>query len=316
MTRLFDDVMLGSIELFCLAAELESFTAAAHAAGLTPAAVSRSIARLEARLGVPLFVRTTRQIRLTDSGRAYLGQCRQALGQLVEAEREITGQQQTPAGTVRISMATPFAHYRVLPLVARFRALYPQVRVEAHLSNRNIDFTAEGYDLAIRGRIPPDSGLVARKLEDAELVVVGSPAYLRARGTPQTLDDLAGHDCIQFILPSSGQPIAWMFRRDGADIDLATAGGISCQEDPEGGVTLARRDAGLVQTYRFLAEEGLRSGELVELLPAHGGRSRPFSLLYPQNRHIPLRVRVFIDFLVGQLRAPGVPGITAPPPCA
>lgn len=302
MTRLFDDVMLGSIEVFCLAAELESFTAAANSAGLTPAAVSRSIARLEARLGVPLFVRTTRKIRLTDSGRAYLQQCRPALNQLMEAEREVTGQQQAPAGTVRISMATPYAHHRVLPLIARFRALYPGVRVEAHLGNRNIDFAAEGYDLAIRGRNPPDSGLVARKLEDAELVVVGSPVYLRQHGTPQRLEDLAQHDCIQFILPRNGQPITWMFRQDGADVDLPTLGGTCCLEDPAGGVTLARHGAGLVQTYRFLAEDGLRSGELVEVLQAHGGRTRPFSLLYPQNRHIPQRVRVFIHFLVEQLR--------------
>ncbi|HSV54178.1 MAG TPA: LysR family transcriptional regulator [Burkholderiaceae bacterium] len=302
MARLFDDVMLGSIELFCLAAELESFTAAATASGLTPAAVSRSISRLEARLGVPLFVRSTRKIRLTESGRAYLLQCRQALNQLVEAEREVTGQQQVPAGTVRISMATPFAHYRVLPLVAAFRAQYPAVRVEAHLGNRNIDFAAEGYDLAIRGRVPPDSGLVARKLEDAELVVVAAPAYLARMGPPQTPEALDAHDCIQFILPRSGQPIPWMFQRDGVDFEVATQGGTCCLEDPQGGVTLARHGAGLVQTYRFLAQEALAQGQLVEVLQAWGGRSRPFSLLYPQNRHIPLRVRVFIDYLVQKLR--------------
>jgi len=302
MARLFDDVMLGSIELFCLAAEQQSFTAAAAAAGLTPAAVSRSIARLEARLGVPLFVRTTRRIRVTDSGRAYLQQCRQALNQLVDAERELTGQQQVPAGTVRISMATPYGHHRVLPLMAAFRERYPSVQVEAHLSNRNIDFTAEGYDLAIRGRTPPDSGLVARKLEDAALVVVATPAYLQRRGRPQTLADLAAHDSIQFTLPSSGQSIAWQFRQGGRDVDVPTQGSFCCAEDPLGGVTLARHGAGLLQTYRFIVEDDLREGRLEEVLQAHGGRSRPFSLLYPQNRHTALRVRVFIDFLVERLR--------------
>src|SRR5438477_4397559 len=115
MTRDFDDVMLGSIELFCLCAELQGFTAAAAAAGLTPPAVSRSVSRLEARLGVKLFTRTTRQVRLTDSGRAYFEKCRLALNQLVEAEREVTGQQVVPSGTLRMSVPTSFGHTRLLP---------------------------------------------------------------------------------------------------------------------------------------------------------------------------------------------------------
>jgi DNA-binding transcriptional LysR family regulator len=115
--RQFDDLMLGSIELFCLAAELESFTDAATAAGVTPAAVSRSVSRLEERMEVRLFVRTTRRIRLTDAGRTYYERCREALGQLVDAEREATGQQSAAAGVLRISMPTPYAHYRVLPIL-------------------------------------------------------------------------------------------------------------------------------------------------------------------------------------------------------
>ena len=190
MQRQFEDVLLGSIELFCLAAELESFTVAANAAGVTPAAVSRSVARLEERLGVRLFVRTTRQIRLTDAGRRYFEQCRQALSLLTDAEREATGQQTAASGVLRISMPTPYGHYRVLPLLAEFRARYPGVTVEAHLSNRNIDFADEGFDLAIRGRAPSDSGLIARTIEDAELVVVASPAYLRRAGKLKTPDDL------------------------------------------------------------------------------------------------------------------------------
>src|SRR5246127_2715888 len=149
MQRKFDDLLLGSIELFCQAAELGSFTLAANAASVTPAAVSRSVARLEERLGVRLFVRTTRQIRLTDAGRRYFEQCREALSQLADAEREVTGEQTTPAGVLRISMPTPYGHYRVLPLLPAFRERYPQVQVETHLSNRNIDFSDEGFDLAI-----------------------------------------------------------------------------------------------------------------------------------------------------------------------
>jgi DNA-binding transcriptional LysR family regulator len=298
MQRQFDDVLLGSIELFCLAAELSSFTAAATAAGVTPAAVSRSVSRLEERLGVRLFTRTTRRIRLTDSGQAYFEQCRHALTQLVEAERAVTGQQSMPSGLVRISMPTPYGHHRVLPLLPAFRARYPQVHVEVHLSNRNIDFAGEGYDLVIRGRDQADSSLIARKLEDAELVVVAAPAYLARAGTPESLDALDRHDCIQFELPSNGRKIPWLFRQNGKDVEVFTTGGYSCSEDLLGGVTLARHGAGLFQTYRYIIEKELREGTLVEVLTTYGGRSRPFSLLYPHGRHLASRVRALVDFIL------------------
>ena len=301
MKRQFDDILLGSIELFCLAAELESFTAAAIEAGVTPAAVSRAIGRLEARLGVRLFVRTTRRIRLTEPGQAYFAECREALVRLVEAERQVTGQQAAPSGVLRISIPTPYGHYRVLPLLQRYRARFPLVQVEVHLSNRNVDFAEEGFDLAIRVRPPPDSNLIARKLEDAALVVVETPAYLRRCGTPETLADLAAHECIQFELPSSGRRIHWVFKEKGMDVDLPTEGGYCLSEDLLGCVTLARHGAGLLQTYRFIVEEDLRSGALVEVLSGFGGRSRPVTLLYPQNRHVPLRVRSFVDFLATEL---------------
>lgn len=297
MARQLGPVMLGSIELFCLAAELESFTAAANQAGLTPAAVSRAIGRLEERLAVRLFVRSTRKIRLTDGGRAYYAQCKQALGQLAEAERELTGHQAEPAGLLRISAPTTFGHYRLLPLLPAFRRRYPKVQVDVQLSNRNVDFTADGFDLAIRARVQQDSGLVARKLMDGEMVVVGTPAYLKRAGRPKTLEDLARHDCVQFVLPSTGQKIPWILMRDGAEVDVATEGGITLSDDVLGVATLARSGAGLVQTYRFVVEEDLQRGTLVEVLQKFAGRSRPFSVIYPATRHMPLRVRVFIDFL-------------------
>ena len=299
--RQFDDLMLGSIELFCLAAELESFTDAATAAGVTPAAVSRSVSRLEERMEVRLFVRTTRRIRLTDAGRTYYERCREALGQLVDAEREATGQQSAAAGVLRISMPTPYAHYRVLPILPAFREQHPQVRVDVHISNRNIDFAEEGFDLAIRGSAPGESNLIARKLEDAELVVVASHAYLSRAGTPASLDDLARHDCIQFDLPSSGRKIPWLFKSGGHVQEHFTDGGYSSAGDVLGGVTLARSGAGLFQTYRFVVEQDLATGGLMEVLPALGGTSRPFVLLYPHKRHLSLRVRRFVDFLVETL---------------
>jgi DNA-binding transcriptional LysR family regulator len=309
MQRQFDDLLLGSIELFCLAAELGSFTTAATAASVTPAAVSRAVARLEKRLGVRLFVRTTRQIRLTDPGRRYFEQCQSALRQLTDAEREATGQQATPAGVLRISMPTPYGHYRVLPLLAEFRARYPLVTVESHLSNRNIDFADEGFDLAVRGRAPQDSGLIARKLEDAELVVVASPGYLRRAGKLNTLEELANHDCILFELPSSGRTVPWQFEQDGQSVEITPHGAFGASGDVLAGVTLARHGAGLFQTYRFVVEQDIADGTLKEVLKPYGGTTRPFILLYPHGRHLSLRVRSFVDFLMDKLGAPRVPSL-------
>lgn len=300
MTRHFDDVQLGSIELFCLAAETGSFTAAANLAGVTPAAVSRSVARMEERLGVRLFVRTTRQMRLTDSGRLYYQQCRQALTQLVDAEREVTGQQSQPSGLLRISVPTPYAHYRLLPKLPAFRRLFPDVQIDVHISNRNIDFADDGFDLAIRGKAPTDSGLIARTLEEAELVVVATPEYLREAGTPTSLEALAQHDCIQYQLPSSGRNLPWAFQRDGQWVELETSGNCACLDDYLGAVTLVKHGAGLMQTYRFTVQQALERGELCEVLSAFGGARRPFILLYPHARHVPQRVRAFIDFITRQ----------------
>lgn len=301
MKRHFEEMQIGTLELFCQAAEQLSFSAAANFMGITPAAVSRSIARLEERLGVRLFVRTTRQIRLTESGERYFHQCQQALQQLREAEREVTGAQIEPAGVLRISLPTPYAHHRVLPLLPAFRQLYPRVSVQVHISNRNIDFADESYDIAIRGRSPQDSSLIARKLEDAELITVASPDYLARAGIPQTLDDLNHHECIQFELPSTGRKVPWTFSVDGKDTDIFTRGGFTCAEDVLGIVTLAKSGAGLIQTYRFILEQDVADGTLVEVLPEYGGTSRPFILLYPHARHLSLRVRSLVDFLVQRL---------------
>lgn len=302
MSRQFDDVLLGDIELFCMAAESGSFTAAAEQAGLTPGGVSRSVSRLEARLGARLFVRTTRQIRLTDAGQIYLAQCRQTLSQLLEAERQVSGQQMCPTGVLRVSMPSTYGQHRVLPLLPGFRLRYPAIELEVQLSNRNVDFAEEPFDLAIRARAPADSRLVVRKLEDAALVVVASPDYLQRAGLPGSPADLAAHDCVQFLLPSTGRRIDWSFNVGGQAVELPTRGHITCSDELYGGVLLARHGGGLYQAYRFMVERELQTGELVEVLAGFAGRSRPFSVVYPHGRHLPLRVRAFVDYLVAGLQ--------------
>jgi DNA-binding transcriptional LysR family regulator len=302
MARSFDPVQLGTIELFCKAAELGSFTRTAEALGLTQGAVSRSIARLEARLGVLLFRRSTRAIQLTDDGELYRSQCQQALDQIADAERAITGHQREPAGPLRISAPTTYAHHRLMPLLPRFAERYPRVSVEVNISNRNVDFLEEGYDLAIRLGEPRDSRLIARRLEEATLGIFASPGYLARFGTPKTLPALKAHRCIQFVLPSTGRPMPWILRDHGQDIDFNFRSASRVHEDVLGAVHWARAGGGLFQIYHFIADDYVQRGELVEVMRKHGGRTRPFSVLYPQNRHLSARVRSFVEFVLEAVR--------------
>jgi DNA-binding transcriptional LysR family regulator len=178
------------------------------------------------------------------------------------------------------------------------------VDLEIDISNRNIDFVDEGYDLAIRLGNPADSGLVARKLEDATLGVFASPAYLKSAGTPATVADLDAHRCIQFVLPSTGRPLPWLFRDNGKDVEYQFRSSLQCSGDVLGCLTLARNGGGLVQMYHFIVEEDQRSGRLVEVAKESAGRSRPFSIFYPHNRHMPSRVRSFVDFLCEEIGKP------------
>lgn len=296
--RQLPEVMLASIELFCLCAESANFSLAAQRAGLSPPAVSRAISRLESRLGVKLFVRTTRKVSLTEAGQRYFEQCRKAIGQIVEVEREITGQQTSPSGVVRLSVPTPFGQILLLPHLAAFRERYPAIQLHVHMGNRNVDFVADGFDLVIRMRLPPESELIARRLLDAELVVVASPRYLRKHGTPRQLSQLEAHECIQFMLPRTGMPVPWSFIDNGAPVELHTRGSFSVAEDPLGCVALARHHGGLLQTCRFMVEADLQQGTLKEVLKPFSGQTRPVSLLYPRDRALPLRVKLLIDFLV------------------
>jgi DNA-binding transcriptional LysR family regulator len=299
MKKLIDAnaTQLGTITLFCKAAELGSFTAAAHQLGLTPAAVSRGVGRLEERLSVKLFARTTRTMQLTPDGKTYYEQCRLALTQIEDAERFITGRQLQPKGKLRISVPTTYGHYRLLPCLPAFAKLHPEIELDINVSNRNIDFVEEGYEIVIRLGTPPDSRLVAHKLEDAKVGLFASPDYIKANGQPKTLDELASkkYRTLPFILPSTGKVLPWIFNQNNQPVEWVPISNIHVSEDPLASVTLARAGAGIVQTFEWIALA--HDAELKEVLKPNGGRSRPFYLLYPQNRHLSARVRALIKFL-------------------
>jgi DNA-binding transcriptional LysR family regulator len=296
MSRRYDH--LGDVEAFVAAVERGSLTAAATALGTTPSVISRAIARLETRLGVQLLRRTTRRLGLTDAGQVYLDQSRAAFALIDDAERTVQDQHGALSGTVRLSVPTTYGHYRVPYLLSRFTQQHPQVRVELNISNRNVDLVAEGFDLAIRLGALPDSGLVARKLEDATLCLVASPDYLQRAGTPRQVDDLRQHVCVPFVMPSSGRIAPWLFRDESQDIDWLPDSRIEVSDDVLGVVSLAMQGIGICQTYDFIVQDRLQSGQLVEVLPQLRGRSRPFSVLYAPHRRMSAASRALIESLV------------------
>jgi len=295
MTRRFDH--LGDVETFVTVVERGSLTAAAVALSTTPSVVSRAIARLEKRLGSQLLRRTTRSIGLTEAGKLYVEQSRAAFAQIDEAERAIQGTVGAVTGRIRISAPTTYGNYRLPALLQQFTALHPDVQVDLNISNRNVDLAAEGYDFAIRLGTPKDSSLIARKLEDAQLAVVCSPAYAR-HGLPQEIDQLSQHRCLSFLIPSTGRALPWGFRRDGEDVEWQPQSSVTVTDDVLGAVALAEAGMGICQTFRFIVADRLARGVLVEVLPQLQGRSRQFSLLYPQQRNLSAAARAFIAAVV------------------
>ncbi|WP_043615284.1 LysR family transcriptional regulator [Ensifer sp. ZNC0028] len=293
--RRFDH--LADVEAFITVMDKGSLTAGAVALATTPSVLSRAITRLETKLGTQLVRRTTRRISLTDAGRAYLDQVRVAFDAIDQAERAIQGEGAL-AGRVRLSASTTFGHFQLPEKLARFALRHPGVTVELSIANRNVDLVAEGYDLAIRLGQLPDSGLVGRKLGDAPLRLVASPGYIARCGAPQSVEDLAAHTCLPFVMPSTGRPAPWLLRVDGSDVDWVPDGPVQVEDDVLGTVSLAEAGLGICQTYDFVVRDRLLRGSLVELLPEFGGRSRPFSLIYPPHRNLAAATRALIDCLM------------------
>lgn len=295
MARRFDH--MADVEAFVTVIEKGSMTEGAIALSTTPSVISRAITRLEARLGTQLMRRTTRRLSLTEAGRIYLDQARIAFSLMDDAERAIQGQSGEVSGQVRLSVPTTYGHYRLPAMLADFAGAYPKVRVELSITNRNVDLVAEGFDLAIRLGQLRDSGLVARKLEDARLCLVASPGYLARSGVPATIEDLAHHQCLPFVMPSTGREAPWAFRVDGADVDWTPSGHVRVLDDVLGVVSLAENGLGICQTYEFIARGHIEQGRLTRLLENFSGRSRPFSIIFPPHRRISAATRALIDFL-------------------
>ena len=317
---------LKQIESFVAVAASGSLTAAALAEGVAPAIMGRRLDALEERLGVKLLVRTTRRLHLTHEGSAFLEDCQRLLADLANAEASVSAGGVKPSGHLRITAPAGFGRRHVAPLVPKFRAQHADVTISLNLSDRVVDMAGEGFDCAVRVGDLPDSSLVSVRLADNRRLCVATPTYLQRHGTPQHPNDLARFDCLTLSSDAS-QTRGWAFRvprnaqvrqyegaladhpeagreKDVEVVHLKPGGPLDCSD---GQVLhdwcLAGHGIAWRSTWEVEAE--IAAGELVEVLANFAAPPNGIYALFPQRRHLPLRVRLWIDFLKHHYGLPG-----------
>lgn len=283
------------LEVFCAVADGSSFSAAGRSLALTPSAVSRTLDRIEQRLGARLLLRTTRALTLTAEGRAYLAAARRILADLDEAEQAIADQG-APRGRIRVSAAVSHGRFCIVPLLGEFVRRYPNIVVDINLGDGLVDVAAGQADVAVRGGPLADSALTARRLGENGRTIVASPDYLARWGVPDTPEDLHDHNCLNFSFRRS-EPV-WPFRRDGTDYALKVRGAIEANSGETLG-QLALDGVGIARVGNFSLGTAIADGRLLPLLEAYNpGDKEVFHAVFVGGTNMPARVRVFVDFLV------------------
>jgi len=302
MARL-DTNRSGEMEVFARVVELGGFSAAARAARMTPSAVSKLVARLEARLGTRLVNRSTRKLQLTAEGEAFYRRAVRILSDIEEAEREAASGAQ-PRGRVRVNSNVPFGLHHLLPLVPGFLEQHPEVSLDLTLTDQVVDLLDERADVAIRVGPMSASRLIARKLGESRMAVVASPDYLARHGVPETLDELERHDRIGFNL---ARKIEGWRMRDGDGTVLLPAGGSVLVGDGESARRLALAGTGIARLALFHIGPDIAAGRLVTVLDdLNPGDTEEIHAVYVgQGGHLPARIRAFIDYLAAQVRLSG-----------
>jgi DNA-binding transcriptional LysR family regulator len=286
---------LKQIESFAAVATKGSLTAAALAEGVAPAVIGRRIDALEERLGVKLLVRTTRRITLTHEGSAFLEDCQRLLADLANAEASVSAGGVKASGHLRITAPAGFGRRHVAPLVPAFLTRHQDVSLSLNLSDRVVDIVNEGFDCAVRVGDLPDSLLVSVRLADNRRLCVASPTYLARAGTPAHPSELARHQCLTLSSDAS-QTRGWAFVVDGAVTHLRPSGRVDCSD---GQVLHDWCVQGLGIAWRSTWEvaDEIRAGVLVPLLEAFAAPPNGIFAVFPQRKHLPLRVRLWIDHL-------------------
>jgi DNA-binding transcriptional LysR family regulator len=286
---------LKQLESFVAVAAKGSLTATALAEGVAPAVIGRRIDALEERLGVKLLVRTTRKITLTHEGSAFLESCQRVLTELAQAEASVSAGGVKASGYLRITAPAGFGRRHVAPLVPRFIAAHPDVNVSLNLSDRVVDIVNEAVDCAVRVGDLPDSSLVSVRLADNRRLCVATPAYLKRAGTPLKPSDLSRHECLTLSSDAS-QTRGWAFNIDGAVTHMRPSGRVDCSD---GQVLHQWCLAGLGIAWRstWEVEHQVASGQLVSVLDDFAAPPNGIYAVFAQRKHLPLRVRLWIDFL-------------------
>jgi DNA-binding transcriptional LysR family regulator len=271
-----------------------SLSAAARAEGIAPAMIGRRLDALESRLGVKLLQRTTRKLALTNEGAAFLEDCQRILAELEEAETAVAERSAHATGHLMISAPAGFGRQHVAPLIPSFLSEHRDVSVTLNMSDRVVDIVGEGIDVAIRIASLSDSNLVSVKLADNERVVVAAPSYLKRHGEPKTLSDLARHNCL--AISSEGSQRGWTFRENGKNIVLKVNGNMASND---GQVLHDWALAGKGLAWRSMWEVGneIEAGKLQTVLNEHSAPGNDIYAVFAQRRHLPLRIRAFVDFL-------------------
>ncbi|WP_437300250.1 LysR family transcriptional regulator [Sorangium sp. So ce426] len=298
-------ISLAAIELLVATVETGSFSGAARRLGVTPSAVSRRVMRLEQELGVALLARTTRSLRLTDDGQAFYARCVRIVEELGEATEAIARASKKPVGLLRVDAPVALGRDVIAPGLPRFAARYPDVRINLTLRDQHVDPVAEGLDLLVRIGPLGDSSLVARRLGASRLVHCAAPSYIARRGAPATPADLARHDCVGYL--RDGRPAGFRFLTGDGDAVLEVPiSGPFHANDVDVLRRLAIAGSGIIAMFDFLAKEALAEGTLVTVLDEFPTTTWPIHALYPKNRHLLPKVRVFVDFLA-EIFAPPSP---------
>lgn len=290
---------LKQLESFVSVATKGSLTAAAHAEGVAPAIMGRRLDALEERLGVKLLMRTTRRITLTHEGSAFLEDCQRLLTDFANAEASVSAGGVKASGHLRITAPAGFGRRHVAPLVPRFRELHADVTITLNLSDRVMDIAGEGFDCAVRVGDMPDSSLVSVRLADNRRLCVATPQYLQRHGTPAEPADLTKLDCL-VLSSDASQTRGWAFRmpadQGGEVMHFKPHGPMDCSD---GQVLHEWCLAGYGMAWRstWEVQADVKAGLLVPVLEAYAAPPNGIYAVFPQRKHLPLRVRLWVDFL-------------------
>ena len=293
---------LTGVSIFVETVEAGGFSAAAARLHLSRSAVGKTVARLEGRLGVRLFHRTTRSQSLTEDGQAFYERCLRALDELRAGEAMLDSGRREAAGRLRVSMPVLFGRRCVAPILTRLAQRHPRLELELNFSDRRVDLIEDGFDLAIRnGPLGEGAGLTARRIAYQRIAVCAAPAYLAARGKPLTIEDLLTHDAVTYASRHSSRDFTWKFPRDGqTPLEIAPKARLRF-DDLEAIADAATAGFGLAWLPCWLIRERVRSGELVRVLEDNPGMVLESHALWPQTPHLPLRVRLAISAVASEL---------------